>query len=123
MKNFKDALEKHLKAIAERDLPSFAEFLHPSHKCIIILPNGDIVEGNENILSFHKDWFSDPDWRMDVETIDTFSVENTGYALLDVVYHDVDQDGNPYEMTYFLGLIFLYVDDKWVLVRDQNTMK
>ena len=121
--NFESAVEAHIKTIAERNISGFSEFLHPSHNCIIILPNGDMVEGYENILDFHKGWFEDPDWCMDVKTVDIFTVDNTGYALLDVVYRDLDEDRNPYEMNYFLSLLFLNLEGKWILIRDQNTLK
>ncbi|MCL2376158.1 MAG: nuclear transport factor 2 family protein [Defluviitaleaceae bacterium] len=123
MSNFESVVQVHLKAIAERDLAAFAEFLHPAHNCIVILPNGSVVEGYENVLDFHKNWFQDLDWRMDVEILDKFDADNVGYALLDVAYHDLDEDRNPYEMKYFLSLLFRKVDDKWILIRDQNTLK
>ena len=123
MSNFEIAVKAHLKAIAERNLSAFSEFLHPSHNCIIILPNGSMIEGHENVLNFHKEWFEDLDWRMDVKTMDIFTVGDIGYVLMDVVYHDLDEGGNPYEMKYFLSLLFMKIEDKWILLRDQNTLK
>ena len=123
MNDFETAVKAHLKAIEERNLSAFSEFLHPAHNCIIILPNGDMIEGFETILSFHEEWFKDPDWRMGVKVIDMLAADNTGYVLLDIVYHDLDENGNPYEIKYFLSLLFTKVDDKWILIRDQNTLK
>jgi len=121
--HFKSAVEAHLKSILERDFSAFSEFLHPSHNCIVIFPNGGMIEGFENVLNFHKEWFQDLDWRMDAKIVDIFAVNNIGYALLDVVYHDFDQDGKPYDIKYFLSLLFIKADDKWILLRDQNTLK
>jgi len=123
MSDFVNAVEIHLKVIAERDIQTFAEFLHPDYNCIIILPNGGMIEGHDNILNFHKQWFEDQDWRMETKTIDIFITDTTGYVLLDVVYHDLDEGGNPYEMKYFLSLLFVKIDGKWILIRDQNTLK
>jgi len=124
MNCFKSAVEAHLEAIAKRDIMAFVEFLSPAHNCIIILPNGNMIEGYENVISFHKEWFEDLDWRMDVEVIDMFATENTGYTLLDIVYHDLDESGKSYyELNYFLSLLFTKVEDKWILLRDQNTLK
>ncbi|MCL2235099.1 MAG: nuclear transport factor 2 family protein [Defluviitaleaceae bacterium] len=123
MTDFKDALDAHLKTIKERDLAGFSEFLHPDHPCIIILPNGSMISGNGDIVDFHRDWFADADWRMDVSVVDIFADDAMGYALLDVVYHDLDEGGEPYQMNYFLSLLFKNVGGKWVLVRDQNTLK
>lgn len=74
-------------------------------------------------MNFHKEWFEDLDWHMDIKTMDMFSIDNTGYTLMDVTYHDLDQDGKPYELKYYLSLLFLKVDDRWILLRDQNTIK
>ncbi|MCL2592739.1 MAG: nuclear transport factor 2 family protein [Defluviitaleaceae bacterium] len=123
MNSFEDFVKLHLNAIEERNIKAFAEFLHPSQNSIIIFPNGDIIEGYENILNFHKEWFTDIDWRMDVDIIDIFTADNIGYALLDVAYHDLDEDRNPYELKYLLSLLFKKVEDKWILFRDQNTLK
>ena len=123
MNDFKAALAAHLKAIKNKDLPAFAEFLHPTQNTIIILPNGSMIEGYDNILDFHKDWFADMDWSIDVKILDIFAIGDMGYALLDVVYNDIDQDRNPYSMKYFLSLIFAKIDGKWILLRDQNTLK
>ena len=123
MNHFVNAVEAHLKSITERNLAAFSEFLHPAHDCIIILPNGNIVEGHENVLNFHKEWFKDLDWHMDIKTKDLFDTGNIGYALLDVVYHDLDEDKNPCEIKYFLSLLFMKVDGNWILIRDQNTLK
>jgi len=123
MNKFEDALHLHLQSIENRDIEAFAEFLHPSLNSIIILPNGGMVEGFDNIVNFHREWFADFDWKMDVEVIDTFIAGSVGYALLDVVYHDLDENGQPYELKYFLSLLFNEIDGKWILLRDQNTLK
>jgi len=123
MNHFENALDLHLKSIADRNIAVFSEFLHPSQNCIIILPSGHMLEGFENIMNFHKEWFEDTDWRMDVKIIDIFATDNIGYALLDVIYHDVDEGGNPHELNYFLSLLFTKIGNNWVLIRDQNTLK
>jgi len=121
--DFKNALDLHLSSIAKRDLAAFSEFFHPSQSSIIILPSGHMIEGFESIIDFHKDWFADADWRMETKILDTVVIESVGYALLDVIYHDLDENGKPYEMKYLLSLLFSKIDDKWILIRDQNTLK
>jgi len=123
MSCFENAVQNHLKTIANRDLQGFSQYLHPDHHCIIILPNGNMIEGYEDIVSFHGDWFADTDWHMDTKVMDIFANDDMGYALLDVIYHDLDEFGKPYEMKYLLSLLFVKVDDNWILIRDQNTMK
>jgi len=121
--DFKTALKRHLDAIINRDLAAFAEFLCPKRKCVVILPHGAYIEGYDEILDFHKEWFADTDWRMDIKEIDVSEIGGTGYALLDITYHDLNELGEPYVMHYFLSLLFENVDGKWILLRDQNTLK
>jgi len=123
MTRFEEAIKVHLKSIIDRDLPAFSVFLHHSENSLIILPNGDLIKGRDNILDFHKEWFKDTDWRMDAHIVDIFTTDDIGYALLDVVYHDIDEEGKPYELKYFLSLLFKQIDGKWFLLRDQNTLK
>ena len=123
MDQFKQALDMHLKSIADRDIAAFSEFLHPSHSSMVILPNGHMLKSNEDIIDFHIEWFADLDWRMDVKIMDILDMGSVGYALCDVIYHDIDEDGKPYQMEYFLSLLFNKIEGKWVLIRDQNTLK
>jgi len=94
MEHFEEIIKLHIKSITERNLTTYLQFLHPSHNCIVILPNGRMIEGYDDILNLHKEWFEDLDWSMDAQIVDLFSDENTGYALLDVIYHDIGQDYN-----------------------------
>jgi len=123
MTNFEEVLAMHLQSIKDRNISKFSEFLHPSENSIIILPNGSMIEGYENIIDFHKTWFEDTDWRMDTTIVDIFATNDMGYALLNVIYHDLNEEGQPYEMKYFLSLLFKKTNDKWILLRDQNTLK
>jgi len=112
MSCFESVVRDHLKAISDRDLQGFAKFLHTEHSSIIILPNGSIVEGYEDIISFHEDWFADTDWHMETKVMDIFANDNMGYALLDVIYHDLDECSKPYEMKYLLSLL----SSKWTTI-------
>jgi len=121
--DFKEAVEAHLMAIQQRNVAVFSDYLHPEYECALILPTGCRYVGNDVIMDFHKEWFKDSDWQISYETVDTFCDGNFGYALLDVTYDDVSQDGEPYQLNYWLSLLFKKVDNKWILLRDQNTMK
>ncbi|MCL2349848.1 MAG: nuclear transport factor 2 family protein [Defluviitaleaceae bacterium] len=123
MSDFESALNLHLKAISDRDFESFKNFLCPEHNCIVILPNGHKIEGYNEVLDFHKDWFADSDWSIECKILDAFSISDAGYALLDVVYQDIDADNMPYKLAYYLSMIFTKAGGKWILLRDQNTLR
>lgn len=123
MSTFKTALLNHIEAINNRDLQKFAEYLDPSRETVLILPNGHKIEGYNDILNFHNEWFSDKDWKMECHIINLLPDEKFSYSLLDVIYYDVDEDGKQYSLSYYLSLLFEKVDDRWILIRDQNTLK
>ena len=83
----------------------------------------NMIEGNADILDFHKEWFKEMDWRIEYQKLNIFANGNVGYALFDITYFDIEQNGSPYELKYLLSLLFINVDNKWVLIRDQNTLK
>ena len=125
MQDFATAVKAHLKTVSDKDIAAFSKYLHPDYEPIIIMPKGAIVQGYQDALDLHKEWFDDPDWSMEVAVLDVFCVGNIGYALVDVVYHDLDLDKVHYMMNYYLSLVFIYVSDldRWILLRDQNTLK
>ena len=121
--DFKTALQEHLNSIKNRDIDAFEKFFSPHYSAMVILPNGVKIEGNEEIIDFHKQWFEDDDWQMETRVVDCFEMENMGYVLLDVDYEDMDEDGKPYQMSYYLSMLFAKTNCGWVLLRDQNTLK
>lgn len=121
--NFKDSLDNHLKAIADRNLEGFAETLVKDDRLTLVLPNCSVISGYDETVKFHKNWFADPDWHLETSLIKTLESESSCTALFDVVYSDVDETGAPYQMKYVLSLTFVHEQGAWLLVFDQNTMK
>lgn len=119
--NFEETLEKHLTAVRTRDLESFLETVAKDGTLTVILPNGRLLTDFSEIEELHHDWFGDGDWRMHYEVVSTHEAEGFGTALLKVRYLDVDAHGDPYEMHYFLFLVFEHRGSEWLLIHDQNT--
>lgn len=120
--SFSATLQKHLTAVANRDLPTFTSTLATDGNLTLIMPNGTVMQGADAIIDFHRDWFSDPDWSLELEPINQWERENVGTAIYNVTYSDLDPDGNPYHLRYVLTLVFMKQSDEWLLVHDQNTM-
>ncbi|GAA3018478.1 nuclear transport factor 2 family protein [Streptosporangium longisporum] len=116
---FDEALALHLKAIDERDLDGYLETVHQD--ATLILPNGTLLTGKDEIAKFHREWFADQDWSMSSETVRVSETGDSAFALLAVAYNDVDPEGAPYRKTYHLTLVFARSDGRWLLVHDQNT--
>ena len=120
--SFDEALENHLNAVRNRDLETFSKTLATDDKLTIILPNGSIMRGVNEIVDFHRNWFTDNDWALDLEPVHSWHSESTGCAIFKVIYNDVDATGTPYQLFYLLSLVFINQDGQWLLVHDQNTL-
>ncbi len=118
---FQKTVDVHLKAIQNRDMDAFLETVTAEEKISLILPNGAFIHQRKAFVEFMRDWFSDPDWKMETELLRTVETPGMAFVLLFVTYNDLDQNGEPYTLTYYLNLVFAKENEKWVLVHDQNT--
>ncbi len=117
---FKDALQLHLDSIQKKDLDSFSSTISEDTITLIMM-NGTIIDDRNKFMEFHKDWFSDEDWKLNYEIIRMDETDKMAYALLAVHYEDIDIEGKPVFMKYYLNLIFKKYKENWLLVFDQNT--
>ena len=117
--DFPQALAEHLAAIQNRDLDAFLATVHADAS--VILPTGTLLSGRDAIADFHKDFFGDPDWSMKTEAVRVETIGDTAFAVLSVIYDDLDADGVPYRKNYYLTLYFAREGGRWLLVHDQNT--
>lgn len=117
--NFDATLKAHLDAIRRRDLDAYAPTVHPD--VTLVLPNGAVLAGRDAVVDFHREWFADDDWRMDLTPERRVTVGPTETAVFLADYHDVDEGGAPVHMRNRLALVFLHDGDGWLLLHDQNT--
>ncbi|ASP37624.1 DUF4440 domain-containing protein [Bacterioplanes sanyensis] len=120
--SFEHALAHHLDTIRRKDIKAFCDTLIQDERLTLILPNGTLMQGYDAIAEFHQHWFADPDWSMTLEQLSTTQTAEMANALFSVVYDDLDPDGKPYRLRYFLSLTFVLEDEQWRLLLDQNTM-
>ena len=118
---FGEAVDLHLAAIALRDADAYLATVHDD--VALIMPTGKLITGRDEVAAFHRDWFSDPDWRWELSVLRRTVAGDTGIAVLSVDYHDLDGAGAPYSMTYVLSLVFVRSGDGWLLLHDQNTLR
>ncbi|WP_428242720.1 nuclear transport factor 2 family protein [Gynuella sp.] len=121
--NFKESLDNHLSSISARNLEEFSRTLVKDDRLTLIMPNSSVLNGYEAIVDFHKNWFSDPDWSIETTLLKTIESNASCIALLDVVYNDLDESGEPYQLNYILSLTFVFEGGSWLLTFDQNTMR
>ncbi len=118
---FKKQLDKHLNAIVSRDFESFIDTVSKDN-ITLIMPNGKLIIKYNDFADLHKEWFSDDDWSMSYEIINTIEKPDICSALLAVDYKDVDEKNEPVGLCYYLNLIFERNGDSWLLIHDQNTI-
>src|SRR3712207_1828957 len=82
VESFRQTLESHLESILHRDLDAFRATLADDPNLTVLLPNGGRIHGYENVIEFHRAWFADPDWRMNVSLLHTVETEAMALALL-----------------------------------------
>jgi len=120
--NFAETLQVHLQAIATRDLTTFLSTLTTKPDLTLLLPNGRFFDQRDDVVAFMRNWFADPDWHMDCTVVRTVETRDMGLALLFVTYDDLDAQGQPYQLRYYLTLVFVQEEGHWALVHDQNTV-
>jgi len=116
--SFEAALSRHLNAITERDIDTFLSTLTQDEALTVIFPSGDAVTTRADVEALHRDWFADPDWRMEIEPVRVVETDAMALALVRTSYRDTP-DGEP--RFAYLTLTFRLEDGAWRLVHDQNT--
>jgi uncharacterized protein (TIGR02246 family) len=119
--DFPDAVNQHLAALGKRHLDSYLSTVHP--QVSLIMPDGRLLTGRDEVAAVHRDWFGDPDWSWELDLRHTMTTGDTGIAIFAVDYHDLDGEGRPYELSYLLTLVFVRDGDRWLLLHDQNTLR
>lgn len=113
--SFLEALTEHLDAIAERDLDRFAATLSQDD-VRLVGGDGRIIEGRDNAIAAHREWFMNGQWRFAPEILWLREEADAGWALTRITYTDGDAS-----RLFLLLFLFVREADAWKLVYDQNT--
>jgi len=113
------ALAAHLAAIRRRDLGAFAATVHQD--VTVVLPNGRLISGRDDVVAFHRQLFADAGWRMELTPEGRSIAGDTAVARFVVDYHEDDGAGGAYDRRYRLALVFSRQGGEWLLLHDQNT--
>ena len=118
--DFDAALQSHLDAIRRRDLEAFAATVHED--VTVVLPNGTLLCGRDEVVGFHREWFGSGTWRMDLTPERRMSAGETEVSIFLADYHDVDAEGVAFHRRRWLTLVFVRPGDEWLLLHDTNTV-
>lgn len=116
---FDMALERHLKAIADRDLAAFKASVTSGATLFTIVQNGHAFTRPEETIRLHEEWFARDNWSWKGEVEHKILGEDMGVALIRYRYQD-SPDAEPFST--WLTFVFKKENDDWRLVHDQNTL-
>jgi uncharacterized protein (TIGR02246 family) len=119
-RTFLRTLDRHLKAVADRDLEALAPTIDRS--MTLILPDGVVLRGKDAFLDFHREWFADPHWQQKATVTDVNLQRATAWVLVDYQYETLAPDGGVVATSHAVfALTWTYKHGRWVAVADQNT--
>ncbi len=118
--SFDEVLKLHIDSIQKRDLNAFVSTVDLD-EITLIMNNGLLIVGGDQFIAFHKEWFTDDEWKIEYSVIKKVEYKEIAYALLSIDYTDYNSEGKLYSVKYFLNLIFKKYNGSWFLIFDQNT--
>lgn len=117
--DFDAALDRHLAAIADRDLDAFKASVTEGPTLYTIVQNGHAFTSPAETIALHEDWFKRDDWSWKGEVVHKIVGEDVSVAVIKYDYQD-SPDAKPFST--WLTFVFEIEDGEWRLVHDQNTL-
>jgi ketosteroid isomerase-like protein len=116
--SFEQTVDRHLAAIAGRDLDGLLATVTDTDDLRVIFPDGSSLTSREAYRTMHTEWFADSTWTMTFERMAAVQGSDTGTALVRWTM----VDGTPRSgRQAWLALTFRREGADWRLVLDQNT--
>ena len=116
--DFDKTLQRHLDAIANRDIEAFKANLTRDDKLYTIVQNGHAFTTPSELIDIHELWFKDPNWLWEGSVIHKIVGVDMAMALLRYQYRARPGD-EPFST--WLLYVFQLQDGEWRIVHDQNT--
>ena len=113
---FRDTLERHLRAIRDRDLAALADTV-AEPALVLIMADGKLVRSTREFLEAHRGWFAMPGWTLDAREVEVFETPQLAVAVLELDYREPPATRSR----SYLTLVFQNQDGRWRMVQDQNT--
>lgn len=117
-KAVQDTLQKHLDAVANRDIEHLKSTLPENGKMLLILPEQEIINTTEAFLSYHREWFEDNSWTFEPKIIHVQAGAFFGMAVVEVMYKEPDSEGKPYFNRMIVSYDFEKQNGRWVVIKD-----
>lgn len=119
---FTEGLNIHLNSIVSKNISKFESTLSRQLPINMIFPDGEMIEEVDSIIHLHEEWFAGNGWVFEYKILRKEVTAAMAYALLDIDYTKLNDEGEEVKRQFYLNLIFRLVDGKWKLIHDQNTV-
>ena len=117
---FRETLDRHLRAIRERDLLGLLGTV-AADELALITSDGRLVRTTAEFAEMHRGWFAETTWSLDAEVVNLVESPALGVVLLRLDYRDDPPGRPPVREQSYLSLVFALREGRWVMVQDQNT--
>ena len=111
-------LNKHLNAVSTRDLSKLESTMHPNGKMQQILPASEIINGVDDFIEYHREWFRDSTWTFETKILNTEVGSTFGMAITEIVYREPERDGRPYFNRMIVSYDLEKVNGNWYIIKD-----
>jgi ketosteroid isomerase-like protein len=113
---FQQTVAAHVEAIHKRDLDALIGTITTGDSLTLIFPDGTTHNTRQAYVDFHREWFAEQGWTMEMEPVSVLVRDGLGIALMRTTYTDA---AGPRQA--LLSLAFSREQNQWRLVFDQNT--
>ena len=117
-KTFHATLERHLKAVSNRDVETLKSTMHPEGKMQLILPATEIMTGVDAFMNYHEEWFKMPNWTFETKILNIEVGETNGIGITEVIYREPLRDGKPYFNRMTVSYALEKFNGTWYIIKD-----
>src|SRR4051812_13691773 len=112
--DFRATLDRHLRAIRNRDLTELVATLPPD-EVSLITSDGRLVRTTAEMVEMHRGWFAQTTWSLDTEIVSLLESPELSVAVLRLEYRDDPPGQPPIREASYLTLVFASRDGRWVM--------
>lgn len=115
---FTSAMQRHLDAVSNRDLPVLKSTLSQDSSMILILPQSKVMTTAREFLDYHRDWFAVGEWTFDTKILSIEVGTTHGFAVVEVMYREPERNGEPYYNKLIVSYDLRLEGGEWKIVKD-----
>lgn len=111
-------MEKHLNAVATRNIEDLSATLSTDDDMILILPQTEITYTTKEFIDYHIEWFEDTSWTFDSKIISLKAGTYFGMAVVEVMYREPNLNGKPYFNRMNVSYVLEKKAGRWCVIKD-----